>query len=117
MAGMASSLVGRVRHVVLFGLKPGTTGEHVDAIARGFLRLRDEIPQIRGLEWGSDNSPENRQAGHTHAFLVTFDSAADRDAYLPHPARMAFLSNVLRPHLEKATVLDYVAREGFDRPE
>jgi hypothetical protein len=39
-------------------------------------------------------------------------SEADRDAYLPHPARKAFIANVLRPHLEKVTVLDYVVREG-----
>ena len=56
-------------------------------------------------------SPEGRQSGHTRAFLVTFDSPADRDAYLPHPARRAFLSHVLKPHLEKATVVDYVARD------
>jgi hypothetical protein len=55
-------------------------------------------------------SPEGRQGGHTHAFLVTFETAADRDAYLPHPARQAFLTHVLKPHLEKVTVVDYVAR-------
>ena len=103
---------GRVRHSVLLAFKQGTTSGAVETIANGFLHLRDEIPTIRGIEWGSDISPENRQGGHTHAFLVTFDSEADRDAYLPNPARKAFLAGVLRPHLEMATVLDYVACEG-----
>ena len=103
---------GRVRHIVLFALKQGTTSEDVETIAKGFVHLRDDIPQIRSIEWWHDISPEYRQGGHTHAFLVTFDSEADRDAYLPHPARKAFLSDVLRPHLDRATVVDYVAREG-----
>jgi hypothetical protein len=102
----------RVRHVVLFKLKDGTTPSTVQEIQAGFAALRDQIPQIRELEWGTDMSPEGRQGGHTHAFLVTFDNAADRDAYLPHPARTAFLLQVLKPHLEKVTVLDYVARVG-----
>jgi hypothetical protein len=110
-AAMIASSPRRVRHVVLFAMKEDTTRETTEAITKAFLRLADQIPQIRGIEWGSDISPERRQAGHTHAFLVTFDSEADRDAYLPHPARRAFLSDVLRPHLEWATVLDYVARE------
>jgi hypothetical protein len=108
---MTSSVSRRVRHIVLFGFKPGTTPEDVETIAKGFLRLRDAIPQIRSIEWGSDISPEGLQGGHTHAFVVTFDSEADRDAYLPHPAHQAFISELLRPHLEKVTVLDYVPRE------
>jgi hypothetical protein len=101
----------RVRHIVLFKLKDDTSAETVRQIGRAFADLRRRIPQIRDLEWGTDMSPEGRQFGHTHAFLVTFDSPADRDAYLPHPARRAFLSDVLKPHLERATVVDYVARD------
>jgi hypothetical protein len=96
---------------VLFNLREGTTAETIREIEAGFARLGEQIPQIRELEWGTDVSPEGRQAGHTHAFLVTFDTLADRDLYLPHPARKAFLADVLRPHLEKATVVDYIARE------
>jgi hypothetical protein len=102
----------RVRHVVLFKLKDGTSPATIHEIEAAFASLRQQIPQIRDLEWGTDMSPEGRQAGHTHAFLVTFDTPGERDAYLPHPARRAFLLEVLKPHLEKATVLDYVARVG-----
>lgn len=99
-----------VRHVVLFKLKEGTTPSTVHRIEAAFTALRDQIPQIRALECGADVSSEGRQGGHTHAFLVTFDTLADRDLYLPHPARQAFLLEVLKPHLEKVTVVDYVAR-------
>jgi hypothetical protein len=103
--------LGCVRHVVLFNLKDGTSPETIHEIANAFVGLRSQIPHIRELEWGTDMSPEGRQLGHTHAFLVTFDTPADRDLYLPHPARQAFLADVLKPHLDKVTVLDYVARE------
>jgi hypothetical protein len=103
---------GSVRHVVLFKLKDGTSPQTIRRIEAAFAALRDQIPHIRGLEWGEDMSPEGRQGGHTHAFLVTFDNPADRDAYLPHPARKAFLAEVLRPHLDQVTVVDYVARVG-----
>jgi len=102
----------RVRHVVLFKLKDGTSAETIHEIETAFAGLRSQIPQIRELEWGDDISPEGRQAGHTHAFLVTFDTPVDRDIYLPHPARTAFLANVLKPHLDKVTVVDYVARDS-----
>ncbi len=46
---------------------------------------------------------------HTHAFLLTFDNAADRDAYLPHPAHKEFVE-ILKPILDKATVVDFVAK-------
>jgi hypothetical protein len=101
----------RVRHVVLLKLKDGTTAETLHAIEAAFAGLRSQIPQIRELEWGTDMSPEGRQAGHTHAFLVTFATTVDHDMYLPHPARKAFLADVLKPHLDKVTVVDYVARE------
>ena len=99
---------------MLFKLKDGTSPETIRSIERAFADLREQIPQIRDLEWGTDMSPEGRQSGHTHVFQVTFDSPADRDAYLPHPARKAFLGDVLRPHLDKATVVDYVARSVLD---
>jgi hypothetical protein len=70
---MISSFTQRVRHIVLFALKPGTTPEDVVAISQAFMRLREDIPQIRNLEWGRDIRAEDRQGGHTHAFLVTFD--------------------------------------------
>jgi hypothetical protein len=41
---------------------------------------------------------------------VTFKSEADRDAYLPHPAHKRFV-DLLKPHLEKATVVDYWAQQ------
>jgi hypothetical protein len=100
---------GVLRHVVLFEFKEGTSAEKVAEIERAFAALPEKIPQIAEFEWGTNNSPEGLDRGLTHCFLVTFNSAADRDAYLPHPEHKKFVE-LLLPHLEEAVVVDYFAR-------
>lgn len=95
-----------LRHVVLFKFKADATPEQIDRVVAGFRELPSKIKEIHGFEWGTDNSPEQLSKGHTHCFLVTFRSEADRDAYLPHPAHQAFVA-VLKPILEDVTVVDY----------
>jgi hypothetical protein len=67
----------------------------------GFAELLGEIETIRSFEWGVNNSPEGNDKGFTHVFLLTFDSEADRDAYLPHPAHIAYGQS----HVKAANVL------------
>lgn len=95
-----------LRHVVLFKFKDDATPEHVQQVEAAFRALPSQIEAIRGFEWGTDVSVEGLAQGFTHCFFVTFQSAADRDAYLPHPAHRAF-GAILRPHLDKVLVLDY----------
>jgi len=109
-ARMSGDNAGRLRHVVLFKFKDGAPAEAVAQIEREFALLKDRIPGIRAFEWGTNVSPEKLDQGFTHCFVATFDDAAARDAYLPHPAHKAFV-DLLKPHLEKALVVDYVARE------
>lgn len=99
-----------IRHVVLFRWKDGTPPAAVRAIENGFGALPAKIPEIADFEWGTDVSPEGLSQGFTHCFLVTFRDAKGRDAYLPHPAHQAFVE-ILKPHLEKVLVLDYVAKD------
>ncbi|HEX9046301.1 MAG TPA: Dabb family protein [Verrucomicrobiae bacterium] len=42
------------------------------------------------LQCGTNVGPENLNKGFTHCFALSFKSAADRDAYLKHPAHKAF---------------------------
>ena len=101
---------GKLRHVVLFKFKDGTKAEDIQKVEAAFRALPTKIPQIAGFEWGTDNSPEKLAQGFTHCFFLTFNSAADRDAYLPHPEHKAF-GKVLHPHLDKVLVVDYFAQE------
>ncbi len=105
-----SRRLGQVRHVVLFKFKDGTTAEDIKKIEDAFRELPEKIPQIAGFEWGTNSSPEKINQGFTHCFLLTFKTPADRDAYLPHPAHKEF-GQMLRPHLDKVLVVDYVVKD------
>lgn len=98
-----------LRHVVLFQFKDGTPAESVRQVENAFRALPDKIDVIQDFEWGTDVSVEGLAEGFTHCFFVTFASESDRDTYLPHPDHSAF-GDVLRPHLEKALVVDYWQR-------
>jgi hypothetical protein len=99
----------QLRHVVMFGFKESSSESDVQGVIDAFVALPAKIPAIADFEYGKNNSPENLNDGLTHCFLVTFDSEADREAYLPHPAHKAFVE-VLKPHLEKVVVIDYWAK-------
>ncbi|MGZ8557183.1 MAG: Dabb family protein [Chitinophagaceae bacterium] len=95
-----------LRHVVLFKFKDNATPEQVKQVENAFLALPSAIKEIKEMEWGTNNSPENLNQGLTHCFFLSFNSEKDRDAYLPHPAHKAF-GAILTPYLEKVVVVDY----------
>ncbi len=89
-AQAAAPPAGTVRHVVVFKYKPGATEEQIKQVTDAFVALKTKIPGIVSLEHGVNNSPEKRNLGFTHVYQVTFTNAAARDAYLTHPAHVAF---------------------------
>ncbi len=98
---------GRVlRHVVLFKFKDGTTPQQIDEVIDAFRALKGKIDVIQDFEFGTDVSTENKAAGFTHCFFVTFRDEKGRDAYLPHPAHKAF-GTLVGPRLDKVLVVDY----------
>ncbi len=107
---MKKNSAGVVRHVVLFKFKDGAPPDAVRAIEEKFRGLKNRIPGILDFEWGTNVSPEKLDQGFTHCFFVTFPDAKARDAYLPHPAHQEFVG-VLKPHLDKVLVVDYVAQD------
>jgi hypothetical protein len=92
--------------VVLFKFKDTATAEQIKQVEDAFRALPTKINLIKGYEWGTNVSPENLNQGYTHCFLLTFKSAADRDAYLVHPAHKDF-GKLLGPYLDKVTVIDF----------
>ena len=95
-----------LRHVVLFKFKDTATPEQIKQVEDAFRALPSRIKLIKGFEWGTNVSPENLAQGYTHCFFLTFASAADRDAYLVHPAHKDF-GKLLGPYLDKVTVIDF----------
>jgi len=109
MAPIATA--GKLRHVVMFQFKEGTTAKQVEAIEDKFRSLPARIPEIKAFEWGAIVGDRGANAGLTHCFLVTFDDAAGRTVYLPHPAHKEFVK-LVGPSVEKVLVIDYIAAEA-----
>ncbi|KAK3215308.1 hypothetical protein GRF29_19g2824420 [Pseudopithomyces chartarum] len=87
-----------ITHVVFFGFKPTVSQEQiVDAFQR-LQNLEQECihptsskPYIKSLKAGGNNSPEGHANPFTHAFVVEFESAEDRDYYVDKdPAHTEF---------------------------
>ncbi len=100
----------KVRHVVCFKFKPTASAEDIKKVEEAFQALKQKIPLIVSLEWGTNVSKENKDKGFTHCFLLTFKSEADRDAYIVHPAHKAF-GGLVHPVLEDVFVVDYSPKE------
>ncbi len=95
-----------LQHVVLFKFKDDAKPEEVKKIEAAFKALKSQIKEIKALEWGLNNSPENLNQGFTHCFLVSFTSEKEREVYLPHPKHKEFVA-MLGPVLDKVLVIDY----------
>jgi hypothetical protein len=98
-----------VRHIVVFKYKPTATPAQIAEVTTAFRGLRTTIPGIVAFEDGVNNSPEKKNLGFTHVYMLTFESVAARDTYLPHPKHKEFgqlLGKV--GALEDAFVVDYL---------
>lgn len=98
-----------VRHVVAFKYKANATADQISRVTDAFRALQDKIPGIVAFEYGTNQSPEGHDDGFTHLYLVTFENAAARDAYLPHPEHEKFGALLGELDiLEDIFVIDYV---------
>jgi len=99
--------LARLRHIVLFKFKPDVTKAQVQEVVDAFAALPKKIDTIAGFEWGTDVSVEMKSEGFTHCFIVSFQDAKARDAYLPHAAHQEFVK-LVGPRIEKVLVFDYI---------
>lgn len=104
--GMKTENTSTIRHIVLFKFKDDVKPKQVKEIVAAFGELPKKIEVISGYEAGTNVSPEKLDQGYTHAFVVSFKSAQDRDAYLPHPAHQAFVK-LLDGKVDKVLVFDF----------
>lgn len=105
-----AGMKGKLRHVVSLKFKDDAKKEDIDKAVEAFQDLKKKIPAIVSLEWGTNNSPEKHNKGCTHAFILTFNSEKDRDAYLVAPAHKEF-GKLLGPILGDVFVIDFWARD------
>ncbi|KAJ5098648.1 stress responsive A/B barrel domain protein [Penicillium argentinense] len=101
-------------HIVLFQFKAGLDAKVINETCQRLVGLKDNClhpssqkPYMKVSSGGADNSPEGIQNGITHAFVMEFASAADRDYYCKEdPVHLEFVRS-LSGLLEKAQVIDY----------
>lgn len=108
-AAKDSAKKGKLRHVVAFKFKDGTTAEQIKQVEDAFRELKTKISEIKAYEWGVNVSPEKRNKGFTHGFVVTFKNEKNRDAYLVHPAHKEF-GTLVGPLLDDVFVIDFWAK-------
>jgi hypothetical protein len=89
-ASVAADAKGKLFHCVSFKFKEGVTDAQKKEVVNAFAALKQSIPQIRSLDYGTNISPEKLDKGFTHMWVLTFDNKTDRDAYLVHPEHKKF---------------------------
>ena len=101
-----------MKHIVAFKYKAGATSGQINEVTKAFKALPGKIPGITSFEYGVNDSPENLNKGFTHVYLITFENAEARDAYLPHPDHKQF-GDLLRKLdiLDEAFVIDFQVTE------
>ncbi|HZN35635.1 MAG TPA: Dabb family protein [Pirellulaceae bacterium] len=106
MTASAQSNDKLLRHIVMYKFKEGLPAAQLQEVIDAFAGLPKKIDTIVGYEAGTNVSPEGKSEGFTHVFVVTFKTAADRDAYITHPAHQAYVQ-VVKDRREKVIVFDY----------
>jgi hypothetical protein len=94
------------RHFGVFQFKEGVTAEEIEECFAEMRAMVGLIPGLLSMENGPYKSDEGLDDGYTHGFIMTFDSAASRDAYLPHPEHMKRVG-LVQPKLERLVVFDF----------
>ena len=98
--------MSKVKHIALIKFKDGVTEEQIQNVFDQLLEISETIPGIEDYVAGPNTSPEGLNQGLTHGFVMTFESAAARDAYLPHPEHERVKAAVL-PLVESVVVFDF----------
>lgn len=100
---------GKLLHVVSFKFKESATKEQIKQVEDAFRGLKKKIKEIKDYQWGTNVSPEKHDKGFTHGFILTFNTAKDRDAYLVHPDHKEF-GKLVGPVLADVFVIDFWAQ-------
>jgi len=97
-----------MKHIVVFKYKSNASGQQIDKVSEAFKSLKDTVPGILAFEHGINDSPEGKNLGFTHVYMLDFKDAEARDNYLPHPKHQEF-GKLLEELdiLEDAFVVDY----------
>jgi len=72
-----------IRHCVFIRFRPEVSAAERNALFDAIAALKDRLPGIVAVHVGANVSPEaGMDKGYSDGFVVDFDGAAARDAYL-----------------------------------
>jgi hypothetical protein len=97
--------MSQVTHIVLVAWKGGTGAEAEESIRSAIRGLGETIPGIVSLVEGHSNSPEGLEHGHDWGFVITFDDAQARDAYVTD-ARHRVVAEAIGESAQRIVVFD-----------
>lgn len=92
-----------LRHIVLLDLNDQATDSIVQNMREGLRELRENIPQIRQLEFGANIHAD---ADYSHCLILTFDDLKSLEEYETHPMHLEFGSTYGK-YVVKKTEIDY----------
>jgi len=98
--------MAKIKHIALLKFKDGTSEQQIEKVFADLMDLSETVPGIEDYVSGSNNSPEGQNQGYTHGFVMTFENAAARDAYIPHPEHQRFMTAAM-PHIDSVVVFDF----------
>ncbi|GAB7366883.1 hypothetical protein MBLNU230_g1245t1 [Neophaeotheca triangularis] len=104
-----------ITHIVIFQFAATASSEQIKDVCQRMHALPQTCkhpetgePYAQGLGGGKDNSPEGKNGGFTHAFVMQFKTHADRHYYLNQdPTHLAFVES-LAGVVEDARIVDFV---------
>ena len=96
----------QVKHFGVFSFKPDVSPAQIDRCFAEMRAMVGRIPGLLDMMHGPYDSPEGLAGGFTHGFIMTFEHAAARDAYLPHPEHERVKAIVV-PCLDRVVVFDF----------
>ncbi|MEP2776538.1 MAG: Dabb family protein [Luteolibacter sp.] len=100
-----------IRHFGVFKFHPEVTETQIGECFSAMAAMVGKIDGLLSFEHGPYQSDEGLNEGFTHGFIMTFDSAESRDAYLPHPIHED-VKDVVVPCLDKIVVFDFEVKDS-----
>ena len=95
-----------IRHFGVFQFHPDITEAKINECLAALASMVGKIDGLLSVEHGPYQSDEGLNEGFTHGFIMTFDSAESRDAYLPNPVHEA-VKDIVVPCLARVVVFDF----------
>lgn len=95
-----------VYHYGMFEFHPQVTPAQIVECFSEMSAMVGRIPGLLTMVHGPYESSEGMNDGFTHGFVMTFDTAASREAYLPHPEHER-VKQIVVPRLKRVVVFDF----------